>query len=146
MANESAAGFAFLYSFLHADNTLVGLVSGIFRDVAPVGTAPDWLVIGHQSTADTMTATGVRILTRNLYRVLAVGPEADAANLRAIADRIEALLMPGSPPTPIRNTTAGGVSVLAVYREQPLALSEIVPGAGPGAAWLNLGGLYRVEI
>lgn len=145
MANEAASGFTFLYSLFSGDATLMALpgMSGVFRDIAPATTVPDWVVVGHQSGIDTLTATAVRRLSRNLYRILAVGPESDYANLLAIANRVDALLMPGD--TPIRNATSGGVTILAAYREQPLALSEIVPGAVQGPNWLNLGGLYRLE-
>jgi hypothetical protein len=144
MANDAASGFAFLYGMLGSDATLLALVTGVYRDVAPVGTVPDWLVFGHQSGTDTMTATAVRIMTGNLYRILAIGPEAHDTNLGAIADRVDALLQPSG--TPLRNATAGGVTALACYREQVLALSETVPGAAGGSAWLSLGGLYRIEL
>jgi len=145
MANEAALGFAFLNATLGGDSTLAALATGgVWRNVAPDGTAQDWLVYGHQSGQDTMSATAVRILSGQLYRVLAVGPEADDLNLQAIADRVDALLQPGGQP--LRNATAGGVTILACYREQALALSEIVPGSGSGTAWLNLGGLYRIAL
>lgn len=142
MANEAGNGFAFLYATLNSDATLTALLTGIFRDVAPPATAPDWLVIGHQSGADVLSGTANRIMSGNLYRLFAVGPETDYTNLKAIADRVDTLLMPAG--NPLRSTSAGGVSILACYREQPLAISETVPGSGSGAAWLNLGGLYRV--
>ena len=142
MANDAGNGFTFLYSLLHADATLLGLVSGIFRDVAEQGTAPDWLVIGHQSGQDVLSATANRIMSPNLYRIFAVGPESDYANLKAITDRVDALLQPSG--NPLRNVTSGGVTILACYREQPLAISETVQGSAQGPAWLNLGGLYRI--
>ena len=143
MANEAASGFTFLYSYLSGDATLAALVTGVYRDLAPVGTQPDWLVVGHQSGVDTMTSTAVRLMARNLYRILAVGPESHYTNVAAIANRVDALLMPSDMP--LRYTSSGGVSILAAYREQPLALSEIVPGAAQGPNWINLGGLYRLE-
>ena len=142
MANDAGNGFTFLNSFLRADATLTGLVTGIFRNVADQGTLPDWLVIGHQSGNDVMSATANRIMSPNLYRIFAIGPESDYSNLKAIADRIDTLLHPGG--NPLRNTTSGGVSILACYREQPLAIAETVPGSAQGPAWLNLGGLYRI--
>lgn len=148
MANEAAAGFTFLFSLFNGDTgagSITALTTGIFGDVAPVGTLPDWLVFGLQSSTDSVDVTGVRILVRSLYRVLAVGPLTDYANLKAIADRADALLMPSGRP--LRNPTSGGVTLLAAYREQALALSAIVPGqASGGPAWVNLGGLYRLEI
>ena len=147
MANEAASGYTFLYSLFSGDGTLTALLStstAIFRHVAPVGTAPDWLTFGLQSAPDTADVTGVRIMVRALYRILAVGPESDYANVKAIADRADALLMPSGRP--LRNTTQGGITILASYREQALALSEIVEGqATGGPAWINLGGLYRLE-
>ncbi len=142
MANEAGNGFTFLYALLSGDATLTGLVSGIYRDVAPPLSTPDWLVLGHQSGVDVLSGMASRIMSTNLFRVLAVGPESDYGNLKAIADRADALLMPSGKP--LRSTSAGGVAILACYREQPLALPETVPGSGSGPAWLNLGGLYRV--
>ena len=142
MANDAGNGFTFLFSLLSADSTLMALIKGIFRDVADQGTLPDWVVIGHQAGQDVMSATANRIMSPNLYRLFAVGPESDYANLLAIANRIDTLLHPSG--NPLRNTTAGGVAILACYREQPLAISETVPGSAQGPAWLNLGGLYRI--
>lgn len=144
MANEAAAGFAFLNALLGGDSTLLALATGgVWRDVAPDGTVPDWVVYGHQSGQDVLSANAVRILAPNLYRVLAVGPYSHDLNVQAMADRIDAILMPGGQP--LRFTSAGGTSVLACYRESVLALNETVPGSGYGAAWLNLGGLYRLQ-
>ena len=140
MANEAATGLAMLNTVLTGDATLMALVTGVFRDVAPEGTAPDWIVIGHQSDQDTLSGVGSRIMTRHVDRVLVVGPESDGANIRAAADRLDALLQPAG--LPLRNSNG----TLACYREQALLLSSIVPGSGSGAAWLLLGGLYRVEI
>lgn len=142
MANDAGNGFTFLYSLLHGDATLVALVSGIFRDVADEGTVPDWVVIGHQAGQDVLSATANRIMSPNLYRIFAVGPESDYATLKAISDRVDTLLHPSG--NPLRNATSGGVTILACYREQPLAISETVPGSAQGPAWLNLGGLYRI--
>lgn len=143
MSNEALAGYLFLDGLFTGDATLLALVSGVFGDVAPDGTKPDWLVFGSQSASDTMTATAVRILTRNLYRVLAVGPVADWSNLKAIADRADALLQPGGQP--LRNATQGGVTVMSVSREQALVLPEEIPGSTYGPAWVQAGGLYRIE-
>lgn len=146
MANDAGNGFTFLYSLLSADATLTALLNAgavsVVRDVAPQGSLPDWLVIGHQAGQDVMSATANRIMSPNLYRIFAVGPESDYANLKAISDRVDALLHPSG--NPLRFTTSGGVSILACYREQPLAISETVQGSAQGAAWLNLGGLYRI--
>lgn len=135
-ADPVSTAFDLLYSTLHGDATLLALISGVYQVMAPPGSTPDWLLLVHQSSQDTLTATATRILTRSLFQVKCVGPVADAANLRAAYARADALLQPSGQP--LRNT----LSTLACYREQPLAYGELVNGA----LWLNVGGLYRVEV
>jgi len=139
MADTITTALTLLYGTLHGDATLMALVSGVFQDIAPVGTSPDYCVISVQSPgADTLTATAIRILANPLLLVKVVGPAADMANLSAAYARADALLQPGGQP--LRN--AGGT--LACYRESPFYLPE--PQLINGEPWVNLGGLYRIVV
>lgn len=145
MAAESTLAFAWLFQVLSTDSTLAGLVTGFYRGVAPVGTTPPWVTFDLHSPTDVTTVTGIRLFTRDLYQVQAVGPESLFATLEAAADRIDALL------NLARNasiTTQSGHSgtLLACVREGQIALPDDVPGSSYGTAWRLLGGLYRLTI
>lgn len=132
MAEELTAAYSFLYATLQADSALMGLVSGIYRNIAPAGSQPPYIIIGHQSGHDTLTANAWRVFDQSTYQVKVVGPESlYASALAPAANRIDALLA--------RTSTNG---VLVCYRESPFGLSELVNGV----AWLSLGGMYRILI
>lgn len=131
-----SAGYNLLYTTLHGDATLMALITGVFQDLAPTQSAPDWCLIAAQSATDTNTATAARILTRCLFQVKVVGPVTDAANIRNAYARVDALLQPSG--LALRNTAG----TLACFREQQFSVGELVSGA----LWLNLGGMYRVEV
>lgn len=137
MSDTITTALTLLYGTLHGDATLMSLVTGVYQDIAPVGTNPDWCVISVQSPgADTLNAMGIRLLANPMLLVKLVGPTADMANLSAAYARADALLQPGAQP--LRNT--GGT--LACYRESPFYLPE--PQLINGEPWVNLGGLYRI--
>lgn len=135
-ADPVNTGFNLLYATLASDTTFMGLVSGVYQVMAPVGSTPDYCLLINQSGQDVLSSVATRIMSTLLFQVKVVGPAQDAANLRAAFARADALLQPNGQP--LRN--AGGT--LACYREQPLSVGELVNGA----LWLNYGGLYRVEV
>lgn len=150
-ADPVSVGYALLYNTLAGDATFIGYLSAgaasIFQVMAPPSAPPapgsppspapaPYALLNYQSGQDVLSATATRVLATLLFQVKLVGPAATAATLRAAYARADALLMPGGQP--LRN--AGGT--LALYREQPLAIGELVNGV----LWLNYGGLYRVEI
>ena len=128
--------YSLLDSTLTGDSTLMALVTGVFQMMAPPGTTPDWVILNAQSSADTNSAFGVRILSRLMYQVKVVGPAADNVNIRAAYARIDALLQPSGQP--IRNQ--GGT--LACFREGTIQYGEVVNGV----LWLHYGGTYRIEV
>jgi hypothetical protein len=131
--NAVANSLAFLNSTLTGDATFMGyLTGGVWTGVAPVGTSPDWCVLQMQASPKVKTATGVTIMTRGLYQVKVVGPKADYANLYTAYDRIVTLL------GLVRST--GGI--LACYQTDDIYLENTVSGK----PWIQLGGLFRVEI
>ena len=132
MAEEVTTGYSFLYTALTGDTALMALVTGVYRNLAPAGTLPPYVIIGHQAGHDVMTANAFRVFTSDIYQVKVIGLESTYTTaLVPAANRIDALLG--------RTSTAG---VLDCHREQQFALSEIVNGV----AWLNLGGMFRILI
>ena len=147
MASEATIAFTFLVSTLGGDGTLAGyLPGGIWRDIAPPGTAlSPWLVFGSQSSNDVLNATGIRLLTNDLYQVRVVGPQSQDATIENAAARVDALLMPGGQP--LRNVAvAGGGVIQACFRVQQIAIPEVVAGSAGDTLWRNRGGVYRIQI
>lgn len=137
MSDTITTGLTFLFNTLHGDATLLASVSGVYQNIAPDGTAPPYCVFGVQSPGrDTLSATAVRILSSPLFSVKIVGPAASMATISTAYARVDALLKL------VRNDPTTGV--LACYRESPLYLPE--PQLINGEPWVNLGGLYRMEI
>jgi hypothetical protein len=139
---ESAAGFAWLYSVLSGDSTLTGYApGGVWRGLAPDGTATPFVILSLQSGQDKLTANAVRILDDDTFLVKASGPASNTAGVTNAAARIDALLgrTSGTIGTP-GQVTAG--AILACYRETPLSVDELINGE----LWTNLGGLYRLII
>ena len=134
--NEVAEGYEYLYNKLSGDSTLLGYATGgIWPEMAPPGTATPFVVIGHQSDTDTLTATAIRIMARMYFQVKAVGPVTQSTAIRNAANRIDALLARTS------GTSTNGI-ILACWRDGALNIPELVDGA----VWRNLGGMYRLEI
>lgn len=145
-ADPIEAGFALLYSTLAGDATFTSYLSaganGIFQVMAPPGAgnatqqpAPYALLI-LQSGQEILSAVATRLRSDLLYQVKIVGPASASPALHAAYARADALLMPNGQP--LRN--AGGT--LALYRTATLSVGELVNGV----LWLNVGGLYKVEI
>ncbi len=133
---EAYAGIEFLYNTLHGDSTLMALVTDVYRDKAADAAVPPFVILTHQAGSDTLTANAVRLLTRSLYQVSAMGPDSMSPQLAAAAARIDTLL----------KRTSGSVTgaiIDACYREQPLLLGQ--PPVN-GMEWSKMGGLYRLEI
>src|SRR6185312_5714065 len=86
------AGLSFLYSTLSGDQFFPSYVSGIWTGVAPQGTNPDYCILQPQSPVDVLTATAIRIMSRNLYQVKIVGPVAHFQNISTAYARADALL------------------------------------------------------
>lgn len=126
-----------LYAVLSADSTLMAaLTGGLWEVYAPPGTTTPYGLLACQSATDVNAATAARIMTTLVYQVKIVGPAQDESTLRAAYVRADGLLQPSGRALSNTNGT------LACYREQTFSLGELVNGA----LWLNIGGLYRVEV
>jgi hypothetical protein len=133
---ETTAGFQWLYNTLSADSTLqTDAPGGVWRGLAPPGTATPFVILSLQSGKDVITANAVRVFDDDTFLVKAVGPASNNAGVLAAASRIDALLGRTSG-----QVTAG--AILACYRETPISIDELVNGE----LWSNLGGLYRLII
>lgn len=132
---DVASNFQWLLATLTGDSALTtDAPGGVHVGPTPVGTATPFVQITHQGGRDVLTANAVRLMSSELFQVVAYGPSEPYDALATLAARIDALLGRTS-------TSAGGIAILACYREQQLALDELV-GAIP---WSRLGGLYRIE-
>lgn len=146
--NEVMLGFLWLESVLSADSTLSGLApGGVWRALAPSGTAVPFVVMVHQAGSDVVTMNGFRVMDELLYqvKVVGLGNSRSIATLAQAAAQIDKLLggppsLPASGAVVVNSVTAG--QVLACYRQSPFQLDELVDGE----LWTDLGGLYRLQI
>lgn len=130
--NAIASSLGFLYSTLNADATFTGYLNGIFTGMAPAGTLPDFCTITPMASKSVMTAFGVKVMAEGVYHVKVSGPESDYANIyNAYNQMLTDLQL-------VRNS--GGI--LACYLEQDIYIQELVSNV----PWINLGGLFRIEV
>ena len=130
-------GYALIFSKLTGDATFTAQVTGVFQGAAPAGTTGNFCILNLQSSTDTNSAFGVRILTRQLFQVKICGPIENDTSIRSAYARADALLQPGG--LPLRNQG----NTLACFREQAISYTEL---RADGTLWLHYGGLYRVEV
>jgi hypothetical protein len=135
--NEIALGLAWIYSTLANDSTMVSLAPGGFhRAMAPPTTQTPFVMFGYVSGADTTTANAFRLLSQLTFQIRAAGPATATNAIVAAAGEIDALF--GGPTS---GNTAGGF-IDSCYRQSPVQFDELISGG----QWVNLGGLYRLEI
>jgi hypothetical protein len=144
--HESVLAFMFLETVLGGDSTLTGYApGGVWRSMAPPGTATPFVIIARQAGTDVVTMNGVRLITDQLYQVRAVGPATSSATIALAAARADRLL--GGPPgAPVSGSVIVSSvqegQILSCYREQQIMLDEIINGE----LWTNIGGLYRIIV
>jgi hypothetical protein len=135
--NEVAASLDFIKTKLSANSTLSNLaVGGFHRGAAPVGTVAPWVTFQYQSGSDTLTFNVVRVLSRLLFLVKAVGPEAMTATVFQMAALIDDTLRKTSG-------VVTGAKIDACYRVEPVQYDEV---RADGSKWVHCGGLYRPEV
>lgn len=138
---ESFRAETWLYSLLSGDtgaggvNTLVG--GRIYAYLAPAGAAFPLVVFSHQAGHDVRGVGPARIMASLAYQVKAIGKGTAASfgTIKAIADRIDALLQGASG-----NVVDG--QVLSCVREQGVSYVE---NSGSDV-YSHLGGLYRLQV
>lgn len=132
MTNAVQASLTFLYGTLSADATLMGYLTWFGPGLAPAGTLPDFCTITPMASKSVLTAFGVKVMANGLYHVKVSGPEADYSNIETAYNQI-------LTDIGLVRTTSG---ILACYQEQDIYIQELVAGV----PWINLGGLFRIEV
>src|SRR5260221_3578698 len=144
--NEVLLGFEWLYSVLSGDATLTSLApGGVWRSMAPPSSLMPYVIMALQAGSDVTAMNGFRIMDDLLMQIKVVGPASNTATIASAAAQIDRLL--GGPPLqPASGTIAAGpttiAQVYACYRQTPLVIDELINGE----LFLNVGGLYRMEI
>jgi hypothetical protein len=134
--NEIAIAYEWIYTQLADDATLAAIpIGGVFRSIAKDGTSTPYVIVSHLGGHDVLGSGGARIMSDLLFQVYAIGPAANFDDVSLAALRIDALLESQA------GTNDDG-TVLAIRRQQPLILDEIVNAA----MWTRLGGIYRVWV
>jgi hypothetical protein len=135
--SEIVQAFQFVDSTMRADTALMAAaVGGVWQEHADIGTVPPFAQYSQQAGTDMLTMQAVRVFTRLLLQIKAIGPASNYAALVTIADRIDALFKDK------RNVTLSPGWVLSSFREQTISYGEIINGV----QWSHLGGLYHIDL
>jgi glycerol kinase len=129
---ETARAAEWIYSTLHGDATLMALVTGVYRGLAPANSTAPWIVFSHQTGKDTMVNSAYRVMTIDEWYVKVVGPAAGTTTLVSAADRVDTLL----------HNSKGALTdatMMEMVRVQTLTIDELVDGI----LYSNVGGVYR---
>lgn len=142
MASETLGIDEWLIATLTGDATLTGLVaSRVFTELAPTGTAFPCVVIRSISTDDQLGSGQNRIMTTEQRLIEGILEGQDFGPLRAIADRIDALLHLKPDAGSVIAGSWSGVTVLSSTRLRPSRLSEAIDGRH----YRRLGGIYQIN-
>ena len=137
---EAARAIQFITATLTGDaQAMAAAPGGVWEGMAPPGTPTPYYVVSHQGDGDILTANARRLGNSAVYQIVAYAPASAYPALVTAADRIDALFG-RIPSTPGALPTSGGVTIESCYREQQVALSELV-GA---IQWNRAGGLFRL--
>lgn len=137
---EAARAIQFIIATLSGDaQAMAAAPGGAWEGMAPPGTPTPYYVVSHQGDGDILSANARRLGNSAVYQIVAYAPASQYAALVTCADRIDALFG-RIPATPGTIPTSGGVTIESCYREQQIALPELV-GA---ILWYRVGGLHRL--
>jgi hypothetical protein len=138
--SETAQAFSWVATTMQADSTLMAAATGgLYQGLAPVDTVAPFVLVVQQTGMDVLTMNANRLFVHILLQIKALGPSGPGGSYAAlvtIADRIDALFKS------VRSVPLSSGGVLACWREQSLAYSELVNGQ----PWSHLGGLYHIEL
>ena len=138
--SETAQAFTWVATTMQADSALMAAaVGGLYQGMAPVDTVAPFVLVVQQVGIDVLTINANRLFVHILLQIKALGPSGPGGSYAAlvtIADRIDALFKS------VRSVPLASGGVLACWREQALAYSELVNGQ----PWSHLGGLYHIEL
>lgn len=142
MANEISRTRKWIYDALKADSTLTALIGGssnprIYFGLAPEGAALPYVIYNLQSSFDVQGLCIPRIATLPTFQIKVVCDGAPTANVRTIADRIDAVI--GEAVTQIsQNYVFSG-------RRQS-AIEYIEPKRDSSSYFTHSGGLYGLIV
>lgn len=138
MPTETTAAARWIYGMLSGDPALTELVNGrIFAYRVPEGTPYPCVVFQLQAAQlDSKVIGDIRLASRLVLAIKAIGQGADFTAIQPIAKRIDELLEAGS------GSNVDGVVVRCV-RDMPI---EMLEPSDTGIDYAHLGGLYRMTI
>jgi hypothetical protein len=91
--HEGAYGLQWLKSILLGSSALtIDAPGGIWRGLAPPGTATPFIIIAFMSGPDILTMNAIRLMTQPLFQVKAVGPASMTTQIVWAASDIDTLL------------------------------------------------------
>lgn len=142
MASETLGIDEWLIATLTGDATLTGLVGArVFTEEAPIGTTFPCVVIRTISTDDQMGAGQNRIMVTEQRLVEGIHQARDFGGLRAIADRIDALLHLKPAAGSVIAGSWSGVTILSSTRLRPSRFIEDIDGRH----YRRLGGIFQIN-
>src|SRR5260221_9128435 len=137
---ETSQAYTWVATTMQAESTLMApATGGVFREYAPMDTVPPFALVVQQAATDVLTQNAVRLFTRILLQIKALGPSGPGGSYAAlvtIADRIDALFKS------VRDVGLSSGGVLSCYREQSIAYGQLVNGQ----PCTHLGGLYHIDL
>lgn len=137
MSNEPYRALQWAEAVLTGDATFMALVvGGVWRGLAPQGTATPYAVLWIGSAPDLLSWNRRRVWTDVLFGLKVVGEASKGiAALDPAMARADVLLN-------LQKGAAGGQSILGCARESALDLEEIVNNV----LWSSPGGMYRAHV
>lgn len=133
---EPVTGLVFIRSLLSDDATLMGLVSEVYTDSAPMEATYPFVLVSLQDATDEIGLGGEFIVSGLSYVVRAVGRGASYLPLEPIAERIKAVLHKATG-------AAGNGEVFECLQTEPIAYPET---GADGQQYRHLGGLYELVV
>jgi hypothetical protein len=133
-----------LETVLGSDATLTAILGSAGRvhaEQAPAGSAFPLVVFRSLSLDDVMSASQDRVMVSELRAVEAIAQTMSFADVKAAAERIDALLhhLPAAGSTTVG--AFGGVTILSSTRLRELRLVE----SDTGRHFRRLGGIYQIN-
>lgn len=143
--NEAAAAGQYLVDYLAADTTLMALVSGVWRKSVPQSEPFPVVKIDRLDGEDLYPVGLNRIWSDMTFLVRGIvhwtgGGQPDYTDVRAIGDRLDALLHDHEDNS-TAELTATGLAEVHSFREEPFDDESVEAGD----LFLHVGGIYRLR-
>ena len=134
MPSDYLVAEQWLFGILSGDATLMGMITGVYSEIAPAEAVEPFVVIAQQGGADVQEVAGRPLFVEELYQVKVVGRGNSYEAIRPAYERVHALI----------NRQAGPVSngqVVACVRMTPVKYVDV----DAGIIYRHLGGIYRLQ-